>query len=60
VYSNYAGAVLGPLLVIAAGLGLLFVPATLVAMSRVADKESGVAARKAVLLPMRTRWPGEV
>jgi len=44
LHSNYAGAVLGPLLVIAAGLGLLFVPATLVAMSRVADKESGVAA----------------
>ena len=44
VHSNYADAVLGPLLVIAAGLGLLFVPATLVAMSRVTDKESGVAA----------------
>jgi hypothetical protein len=33
-----------PTLVIAAGLGLLFVPATLVAMSRVADEETGVAA----------------
>jgi hypothetical protein len=32
------------MLVIAVGLGLLFVPATLVAMSRVADEESGVAA----------------
>ena len=30
--------------VIAAGLGLLFVPLTLVAMSRVRDEESGVAA----------------
>ena len=44
VHSSYAGAVLGPMLVIAAGLGLLFVPVTLVAMSRVADEESGVAA----------------
>jgi EmrB/QacA subfamily drug resistance transporter len=43
-HSSYAGAVLGPMLVTAAGLGLLFVPATLVAMSRVADHESGVAA----------------
>ena len=31
------------MLVIAVGLGLLFVPLTLVAMSRVADEESGVA-----------------
>jgi predicted MFS family arabinose efflux permease len=43
-HDSYADAVLGPMLVIAAGLGLLFVPVTLVAMSKVADKESGVAA----------------
>jgi hypothetical protein len=43
-HSSYVGAVLGPMLLIAAGLGLLFVPVTLVAMSRVADQESGVAA----------------
>ena len=43
-HGSYAGAVLGPMLVIAAGLGLLFVPLTLVAMSRVRDEESGVAA----------------
>ena len=43
-HGSYAGEVLGPMLVIAAGLGLLFVPVTLVAMSRVADEESGVAA----------------
>src|SRR5215470_648744 len=42
--SSYAGGVLGPLLVIAVGLDLLFVPVTLVAMSRVADQESKVAA----------------
>ena len=43
-HSSYAGAVLGPMLVIAVGLGFLFVPLTLVAMSKVADQESGVAA----------------
>jgi EmrB/QacA subfamily drug resistance transporter len=43
-HSSYPGAVLGPMLLTAAGLGLLFVPATLVAMSRVRDEESGVAA----------------
>jgi EmrB/QacA subfamily drug resistance transporter len=43
-HGSYAGGVLGPTLVIAVGLGLLFVPVTLVAMSRVADEESGVAA----------------
>jgi predicted MFS family arabinose efflux permease len=32
------------MLVIAVGFGLLFVPLTLVAMSRVADEETGVAA----------------
>jgi predicted MFS family arabinose efflux permease len=43
-HSSYAGAVLGPMLVTAFGLGLLFVPLTLVAMSRVADQESGIAS----------------
>ena len=43
-HASYAGAVLGPTLVMAVGLGLLFVPVTLVAMSRVAAEESGVAA----------------
>jgi MFS family permease len=43
-HSSYTGGLLGPTLVISAGLGLLFVPVTLVAMSRVADAESGVAA----------------
>jgi len=43
-HASYAGAVLGPTLVMAAGLGLLFVPVTLVAMSRVATEESGIAA----------------
>jgi NADH:ubiquinone oxidoreductase subunit 6 (subunit J) len=41
---SYAGDVLGPTLVLATGLGLLFMPLTLIAMSRVRDEESGVAA----------------
>ena len=41
---SYAADVLGPMLVLAAGLGLLFVPLTLVAMSRVRDEDTGVAA----------------
>jgi EmrB/QacA subfamily drug resistance transporter len=43
-HSTYVGAVLGPLLVGGAGLGLLFVPLTLVALSRVPAEESGVAS----------------
>jgi MFS family permease len=43
-HGSYAGGVLGPMLVIAIGLGLLFMPVTLVAMARVADQESGIAA----------------
>jgi EmrB/QacA subfamily drug resistance transporter len=43
-HGSYPGGVLGPMLVLAAGLGLLFLPVTLVAMARVADGESGVAA----------------
>jgi EmrB/QacA subfamily drug resistance transporter len=41
---SYASDVLGPMLVLATGLGLLFLPLTLIAMSRVRDEESGVAA----------------
>jgi EmrB/QacA subfamily drug resistance transporter len=41
---SYAADVLGPMLVLATGLGLLFVPLTLVAMSKVRDEDSGVAA----------------
>ena len=43
-HSSYAGGVLGPMLVTATGLGLLFVPLTLVAMSRVPEEESGIAS----------------
>ncbi len=35
---------LGPLLIIAAGLGLLFVPMTLVALTKVRNEDTGVAS----------------
>jgi len=43
-HGTYAGGLLGPILVIGAGLGLLFVPLSLVALARVADADSGVAS----------------
>jgi EmrB/QacA subfamily drug resistance transporter len=43
-HGSYLHAILGPTLVAGAGLGLLFVPLTLVAMAKVAETESGVAA----------------
>ena len=38
------GGLLGPMLVTAAGLGLIFMPATLVALSKVADRDAGLAS----------------
>jgi EmrB/QacA subfamily drug resistance transporter len=43
-HSTYAGGLLGPMLVTAAGLGCLFMPLTLVALSRVSDRDAGLAA----------------
>jgi EmrB/QacA subfamily drug resistance transporter len=43
-HSTYAGGLLGPMLVTAAGLGLLFMPATLVSLSKVEDRDAGVAS----------------
>jgi len=43
-HSTYAGGLLGPMLVTAAGLGLAFMPATLVALAKVEDKDAGVAS----------------
>jgi hypothetical protein len=43
-HGTYAGGLLGPILVTGAGLGLLFVPLSLMALARVADADSGVAA----------------
>jgi len=43
-HGTYAGGLLGPLLVTGAGLGLMFVPLSLVGLARVADGDSGVAS----------------
>jgi len=43
-HSSYAGGLLGPSLVTGFGLGLLFVPLSLVGMSKVAEKDTGVAS----------------
>jgi len=43
-HGTYAGGLLGPILVTGAGLGLLFVPLSLVALARVAEADSGVAS----------------
>jgi EmrB/QacA subfamily drug resistance transporter len=43
-HGSYLDTVLGPTIAIGAGLGMVFVPITLVAMAGVADEESGVAA----------------
>ena len=43
-HSTYAGGLLGPMLIAAAGLGLLFVPMSLVALTKVNDNDTGVAS----------------
>jgi EmrB/QacA subfamily drug resistance transporter len=43
-HSSYVSGLLGPMIVTAAGLGMLFMPATLVALSRVDDKDAGLAS----------------
>jgi EmrB/QacA subfamily drug resistance transporter len=43
-HSHYASGLLGPTLVTGAGLGMLFMPLTLVALSRVRDTDAGVAS----------------
>ena len=44
VHTAYASGLLGPSLLTAAGLGLLFVPLTLVALNRVRHEDSGLAS----------------
>jgi len=44
VHSGYLDSLLGPILVTATGLGLLFVPISLVALARVRDEDSGLAS----------------
>ena len=43
-HASYAGQLLGPMLVTSCGLGLVFVPLSLVALHNVAEQDSGVAA----------------
>ncbi len=43
-HSSYLGGLLGPMLVTSAGLGMLFVPLSLVALNRVRGEDSGVAS----------------
>jgi EmrB/QacA subfamily drug resistance transporter len=43
-HGTYAGGLLGPGLITGAGLGLLFVPLSLVALARVGEEDSGIAA----------------
>ncbi len=43
-HSTYAGGLLGPMMVTAAGLGMLFMPITLVALSKVEDRDAGLAS----------------
>jgi predicted MFS family arabinose efflux permease len=44
VQTTYLNGLLGPMLVTATGLGLLFVPISLVALNRVRDEDSGLAS----------------
>jgi EmrB/QacA subfamily drug resistance transporter len=43
-HSSYVGGLLGPMLVTAAGLGTLFMPLTLVALSKVDNRDAGLAS----------------
>ena len=43
-HSTYGGGLFGPMLVTAAGLGMLFMPLTLVALSKVSDRDTGLAS----------------
>ncbi len=43
-HSHYASGLLGPMLVTAFGMGLIFVPISLVALAKVANNDSGVAS----------------
>ncbi len=43
-HSHYASGLLGPEIVTAAGLGMLFMPVTLVALAKVSDREAGLAS----------------
>src|SRR5258707_7086659 len=44
VHTTYVSGLLGPMLVTSAGLGMLFVPLSLVALNKVRGEDSGVAS----------------
>jgi EmrB/QacA subfamily drug resistance transporter len=43
-YSHYVSGLLGPMMVTAAGMGLIFVPLSLVSLAKVANNDAGVAS----------------
>jgi hypothetical protein len=43
-HSTYTGGLLGPMMLTGAGMGLLFVPITLVSLTKVANNDAGVAS----------------
>jgi EmrB/QacA subfamily drug resistance transporter len=43
-HSHYLSGLLGPMMVTAAGMGLIFVPLSLVALAKVGDRDAGVAS----------------
>ena len=43
-HSSYAGGMLGPIMLVALGMGLVFVPVSLVALVKVPDNDTGVAS----------------
>jgi len=43
-HSTYTSGLLGPMILTAAGLGMLFMPVTLVALSKVAERDAGIAS----------------
>ena len=43
-HSTYAGGLLGPMMLTATGLGLIFVPLSLIALTKVATNDTGVAS----------------
>ena len=43
-HSTYAGGLLGPMMLVGLGMGLTFVPLSLVALAKVPDKDAGVAS----------------
>jgi EmrB/QacA subfamily drug resistance transporter len=43
-HSTYLGGLLGPMLVTAAGMGMLFMPVTLITLSKVSDRDAGLAS----------------